>query len=457
VSHKKHKKLRTVSELFVLLVAKKTYRDFTKLYITLRKSLWLFGTRYRARGKLQKMLQTRFLLTGVSLFLAALFLTSCKSDYQASQRQNQRPGQGEARKVKTTTVAETPFGETVTANGTLAAYDQTTVSVKVPGRIRTISVDLGSVVSKGQTIAVLDSADYSLRVQQSEASLAQARARLGLAPDGTDDRVDPEQTATVRQARAVLDEARYNRDRAARLVEQGVIAKAEFDTATATFKVAEGRYQDAYEEIRNRQGVLAQRRSELALARQQLKDTAVVAPLDGIVQEKRTSVGEYLAAGAPVVNIVRMDPLRLRAEIPERESHTIHTGQDVRVTVEGDTSVFLGKIMRLSPVIAEQNRMLVVEADVRNNGKLRPGSFAHAEIVTNDAKMAVTVPNNAIVTFAGIEKVITVQNGKAVEKPITTGRRNAEFTEIVAGINVGEKIVVDPGNLQSGQAVEVVD
>ena len=386
--------------------------------------------------------------------LAALFLTSCKSDYQASQRQA-RPDAKTPRKVKTTAVAETPFGETVTANGTLAAYDQTTVSVKVPGRVRTINVDLGSVVARGQVIAVVDSEDYRLRVQQAEASLAQARARLGLAPEGTDDRVDPEKTATVRQARAVLDEARFARDRAARLVEQGVIAKAEFDSATATFKVAEGRYQDAYEEIRNRQGILAQRRSEVALARQQLKDTSVIAPLDGIVQEKKTSVGEYLAAGAPVVDIVKMDPLRLQAQIPERESRTVHTGQDVRVTVEGDESVYLGKIMRLSPVITEQNRVLMVEADVRNNGKLRPGSFAHAEIVTNDAKMAVTVPNNAIVTFAGIEKVIVVQNGKALEKPITTGRRGAEFTEIVSGISVGEKVVIDPGNLQSGQPVEV--
>lgn len=411
-----------------------------------------------ARVKLHRMSQSRILLLGVSLLLAALFLTSCKSDYQASQRQGQgRPDAKTPRKVKTTAVAETPFGETVTANGTLAAYDQTTVSVKVPGRVRTISVDLGSVVARGQVIALVDSEDYRLRVQQAEASLAQARARLGLAPDGTDDRVDPEKTATVRQARAVLDEARYNRDRAARLVEQGVIAKAEFDTATATFKVAEGKYQDAYEEIRNRQGILAQRRSELALARQQLKDTSVVAPLDGIVQEKKTSVGEYLAAGAAVVDIVKMDPLRLQAQIPERESRTVHTGQDVRVTLDGDQSVYVGKIMRLSPVIAQQNRMLMVEADVRNNGKLRPGSFVHAEIVTNDAKMAVTVPNNAIVTFAGIEKVIVVQNGKALEKPITTGRRGADFTEIVSGISVGEKVVIDPGNLQSGQPVEVVE
>src|SRR5687767_4282884 len=403
------------------------------------------------------MFEYRILLLGVSLLLAALFLTSCKSDYQASTRQGAGGDARPARKVKITPVAETPFGETVTANGTLAAYDQTTVSVKVPGRVRVITVDLGSVVRRGQTIAQVDPQDYRLRVQQAEASLAQARARLGLTPTGSDDRIDPEQTSTVRQARAVYDEARFSRDRAARLVEQGVIAKAEFDTANAAFKVAEGRYQDAYEEVRNRQGVLAQRRSELELARQQLKDTAVVAPLDGIVQEKRTSVGEYLAAGAPVVNIVRMDPLRLRAEIPERESRSVRTGQDVRVTVEGDTNVYLGRIMRLSPVIAEQNRMLIVEADVRNNGTLRPGSFAHAEIVTNDAKMAVTVPNSAIVTFAGIEKVILVQNGKALERPITTGRRGAEFTEIVSGVSVGEKVVVEPGNLQSGQAVEVLE
>ncbi|HEX6285197.1 MAG TPA: biotin/lipoyl-binding protein, partial [Pyrinomonadaceae bacterium] len=235
----------------------------------------------------------------------ALFLVSCKSDYQASQRQSPRDTRA-PRQVKTTAVAETPFGETVTANGTLAAFDQTTVSVKVPGRLRTISVDLGSVVRRGQVIAQLEPGDYSLRVQQAEASLSQARARLGLTPQGSDDRIDPENTSTVRQARAVYDEAKVARDRAASLVEQGVIAKAEFDTANAAFKVAEGRYQDAYEEVRNRQGVLAQRKSELELARQQLKDTSVVAPLDGIVQEKTASIGEYLAAGAPVVNIVRM-------------------------------------------------------------------------------------------------------------------------------------------------------
>ena len=400
---------------------------------------------------------TKITLVSLPVLLVCLFITSCKSEYPASPRQN-RPGEAQAsRQVKTARVEQTPFGEAVTVNGTLAAYDQTTASVKVPGRLRTIAVDLGSPVRRGQVIAQVESQDYNLRVQQAEAALAQARARLGLSPDGKDDRVNPEETGTVRQARAVLDEARLSRDRTAKLVEQGVVARSDFESADATYKVALSRYQDAIEEIRNRQALLAQRRSELSLARQQLADTSVYAPLDGIVQEKRASVGEYLAAGAPVVDIVKMDPLRLRAEVPERDARNVRSGQNVRVTIEGDTNIYLGQIMRLSPVIAQQSRMLMVEADVRNNGKLRPGAFAHAEIVTDDAKMAVTVPNNAIVTFAGIEKVILVQNGKALEKPVTTGRRNGEWTEIVAGVNVGDQVIVDPGNLQSGQAVEVVE
>lgn len=377
----------------------------------------------------------------------------CKSDYPASGRAASGDAKGQPRQVKTVQVAETPIGETVTVNGTLAAYDQATVGTKVAGRLQSISVDFGTVVRKGQAIAKLEPQDYQLRVQQAEASLAQARARVGLSPDGGDDRVTAEQTGTVREAKAVLDESKAKRDRAARLINQGIIPKAEMDTADADYKVAMSRYQDAVEEIRNRQGVLAQRRSELNLARQQLADTMLYAPMTGVVQEKKASVGEYLAAGAPVVDIVQIDPLRLRVDVPERESHKIHTGQSVRVTVEGDPDAYLGTVKRLSPSISQQNRVLSVEADVRNNGHLKPGAFVKAEIVTDQTSTAATVPPSAIVTFAGIEKVITIEGGKAVEKVVMTGRRGQDWVEIKSGINVGQKVIVNPGNLQSGMSV----
>src|SRR6267154_892296 len=378
---------------------------------------------------------------------------ACKSDYPASGKAASPESKGQPRQVKTVKVAEMPIGETVTVNGTLAAYDHTTLSIKVPGRLQTISIDLGSTVRKGQMIAQVEQQDYKLRVQQSEAALAQARARLGLSPDGADDRVTAEETGTVRQAKAVLEDAKSKRDRASKLVQQGVIPHAEYDTVDSEYKVALSRYQDALEEIRNRQGLLAQRRSELALATQQFADTTVYAPLDGVVQEKKASAGEYLAAGAPLVDIVRIDPLRLRVDVPERESHSIRNGQSVRVTVEGDPDSYLGYVKRLSPTISEQSRVLAVEADVRNNGRLRPGAFVKAEIVTDQTSTAVTVPNTAVVTFAGIDKVLVIENGKAVEKTVTTGRRGSDWIEIKAGVNVGQSVIVDPGNLQSGQAV----
>ncbi|MEK6285482.1 MAG: efflux RND transporter periplasmic adaptor subunit [Acidobacteriota bacterium] len=390
---------------------------------------------------------------------SAIILSSaaCKSGYPVAARNTPGSEAKEPRPVKVALVSEIQMEQAVTVTGTLAAYDQATVSAKVPGRVKSIAVDLGSVVRQGQIIAQIEQQDYQLRLQQAEAALAQARARVGLPSEGKDDRIDPEKTGTVRQAQALLDDAKLKLERAENLFQRGVLAKAQLDGAEAEHKVALSRYQDAVEEIRNRQALVVQRRSELEIARQQLADSSIHAPFDGVVQEKRASIGEYLAAGAPIVNVVRMDPLRLRAEVPERESRNVHVGLAVRVTLEGDANVYAGKIARISPTITAQNRVLIVEAEVHNNGQLRPGSYARAEIVSDDSNAVIAVPLNAIISFAGIDKVILVQDGKAVEKPITLGRRTADLAEVLSGLKAGDAVVINPGNLQSGQPVVVTE
>lgn len=365
------------------------------------------------------------------------------------------PAPAAPRRVKTVGVVKRPVERTVTALGTLAAYEQVTLRVKVPGRLQTIAVDLGDVVQPGQVVARIEPDDYRLRVQQAEAALAQARARLGLPAEDGDDRVDPEQAAVVRQARAVLEQAQLERERNLALLDQGIIARSQFDVTDAAYKVALSRYQDAVEEIHNRIGVLAQRRSELAIARQQLADTEVTAPFSGAVQERIGNVGEFLSPGAPVATILKLNPLRLRLEVPEREAHQVRINQKVRVTVEGGSRVYDGQIRRLSPALTAQNRILVIEAEVGNDGSLKPGSFARADIVAGATEEAVTVPTRAVVTFAGIDKVLTVREGKAVERPITVGRKTDEWTEIVRGVGVGEQVILDPGNLQTGQPVVI--
>jgi RND family efflux transporter MFP subunit len=391
--------------------------------------------------------------------LTAVVAAGCRDETPATAAPPTPAGEARQapRQVRVVPAAESRVARAVSASGTLAADDQVILGLQVAGRVSEIPVDLGDPVRKGQVVARLDPGDFKLRVEQAEAALHQARARLGLRPDGTDDRVDPEQTALVRQARAVLDEARLSRERAARLWEQQFIARAQLDAAVAALQVAEGRYQDAIEEVRTRQAVLAQRRSELALARQQLADAVLYAPLDGRVRERQASVGQYLGVGAPVMTVVRIHPLRLRLLVPEREAAAVRVGHRVRLTVEGDAATYTGRVARLSPAIQEQSRTLLIEAEVPNErGVIRPGAFAKADIVTDVEQRLVTVPASAIVIFAGIEKVITVHDGKTAEKRVQTGRRDGPSVQIVAGLAAGELVVVEPGNLTGGVAVEVV-
>ena len=96
-----------------------------------------------------------------------------------------------------------------------------------------------------------------------------------------------------------------------------------------------GKYQEALEEVRSRQAVHAQRLADVEIARQQIKETVIVAPFDGAIQERRASAGEFLAVSDPIVTLVRMDPLRLRVEVPERDSVELKPGQKVRLSIAG--------------------------------------------------------------------------------------------------------------------------
>ncbi|WP_437959972.1 efflux RND transporter periplasmic adaptor subunit [Sorangium sp. So ce119] len=362
----------------------------------------------------------------------------------------------DAKEVTLAPVTELVVEQTIDISGTLDADEQVTVGAKVPGRLASISVDLASAVQRDQVIAQLETRDYELRIEQAAAALAQSRAQLGLPQDGPDAELDVESTAVVREALATLKEAQANQVRARNLAKEGLMSGMDRDAAEAAAVRAETAVQSAREEVRIREATVRQRRSELRMARQQLADAVVRSPIDGVVQMRRASVGQFLAAGAPIADIVRIDPLRLRVAIPETEAAGVRAGQQVRVTVPGDTAVHAGTVARLAPAIDPQSRTLLVESDIKNPGHLRPGSLVTAQIVVT-SKPAPSVPATAIVRFAGLSKVITVEDGKAKEKQVVTGKAAGDRVEIVSGIAVGESVVARPGSLQQGQPVRVVE
>lgn len=373
----------------------------------------------------------------------------------ASSAASRNAGTAAAAEVKTITVQREPVARSVTVSGTLAAEEQVTLSFKVTGRVEELRVDLGSTVRRGDTLARLTPTDFELRLRQAEAALQQARARLGLDPSGETDAVDLDQTALVRQARASLNEAKRQRERIATFVERGISAKADLEAADAALEIADGRHQDALEEVRNRQAVLAQRQSELALARQQLDDTVLRSPIDGVVRERQVFAGEYRAAGTPVLTVVRQHPLRLQLAVPERSSTALRVGQRVMVSVEGDPETHEGRVTRVSPAITEGTRTLAIEAEVPNaDGRLRPGTFAKADVITDESP-ALIVPQSALVVFAGVEKVLVVKDGTAHEQRVRTGTRTGDRIEIVEGLTAGDSIIVSPGGLADGSPVTV--
>lgn len=393
-------------------------------------------------------------LIGVAALVA---LASCRAEPEPRAERTAPRGAGSAatpaRDVELASVIEQPLDTAVEITGTLAADEQVTAAAKVPGRVAELFVDLASPVKRGDKVAKLEPTDYVLKVQQAEAALAQAIAQLG-GPEGASGKADPESTAIVRQARATLNEAQANVVRSRTLAAEGLVTGMQRDAAEAALVRAETAVQAALEEVRLRQAQVGQRRSELSIARQQLADTVIESPIDGVVQRRSASVGEYLAAGAPIAEIVRIDPLRLRVAIPERDTGGLRAGLRVQVRVEGDTAEHAGTLARVAPALEPQSRTLLVEADIPNPGSLRPGGLVNARIVVG-SKAALTVPKGSVVTFAGLTKVFTVEKGKAVEKRVTLGQPAGERIEVLTGVKVGERVVLRPGSLQQGEAVRV--
>lgn len=397
-----------------------------------------------------------FILLAVGLTSAGCQSSDAKPRAEAP---GARPGDAAPREVRLAKVAPASFEEVIEIAGTLAADEQVTLATKVPGRLSKIEIDLASPVKQGQLIAQIETIDYEFGVQQAQAALGQARAQLGLPATGAQKRVDADATAIVRQARATLEEARANEVRLIKLAEEGLTPQADLDSARATLVRAEASLEAAREEVRLREAQVRQRESELEIARQRLADTAIHSPIDGFVQARRANRGEYLAAGAAVAEVVRVNPLRLRLAVPEREATSLRSGQAVRVRVTGQIGAAAreehsGVLARLAPGLDPQSRSLLIEADIQNPGNLRPGNFVQARIIVGERR-TLTVPRSAVVTFAGLQKVILVDEGKAVERPVTTGATQGEQIEILTGVRDGEQVVEVPGALQQGQSVVV--
>src|SRR5262249_25543129 len=195
-----------------------------------------------------------------------------------------------------------------------------------------ILADLGDRVTAGQPMVELDREKLGYNLEQQRAALARALARYG----ATDiDHLPPiEQTPDVQKAAAELVQAKQAFQRAEELHKRQLVPRQILDDADATLRAKQATYDSALQNAKNLRADIDGSNATMKLADRQLRDTYIRAPFDGYVQKRMVSLGELVKNQTPVMGVVRMDPLKVTGEIPERLAPWIKVGQPVELRVD---------------------------------------------------------------------------------------------------------------------------
>src|SRR5215831_942439 len=394
-----------------------------------------------------------FLYSVISLLV--LFGSSCVRD-TSGKSQNGKPGASASKpKVKIVPVEQRQQRRMVEAVGSLFAYDEVTVSSEAEGRVEEVLVDVGDRVGKGQSLARVSPVEFQLTVEQQQAALRQARARLGLG-ENDGELKDALQAAEVKKAAADLTDAEQKYKRAQSLRETGVIPRQQYDEAEARYKAAKANYDLAVQQVENMRASMQQTQVSVNLANKRLRDTQIRAPFAGHIKARAVTTGQYLKIQTPVMTIVNVDPLRARLSVPEKMSPWVRVGREVKLSLEA----FTGRVSRINPSVDEKNRTFEIEALVANrSAELKPGSFVKATIQSDKVDSILAIPYNAAAYLFGAYKVFVLQGKTIKEREVKLGDRLGDLVEIIEGLRADEKIAISAGGpqLKDGMEVEIAE
>jgi RND family efflux transporter MFP subunit len=365
-----------------------------------------------------------------------------------------------------------PVQRSVSVVGTLFGDEEAIISAKVPGRVVQIMKDMGDRASAGDVLAQIDKTDYELEKTSKEMDYHQSLAKLGL-KDAPPENFDLHSIPTVQRAVLQAQNAKAKFERAQKMYDQKppLMSEQDYQDLKTAYDVAKS---EADVELLTAQSVLAEARSkksEVELAAQRLADTSIKAPPPGAISnttqptgpryaiaQRLVSVGEYVKEGTPLFRLVADNPIKFRPSVPERYISDIKLDQTVAVEVNAfPDQKFTGKIARISPQVDAVNRTFQIEVLVPNpKGLLQPGAFGKGSVQTYTDPNVTFVPADSIISFAGVNKVFTVKDGKAVELNVETGIRRGNYVEITKGLS-GQVQVVAMGasKLANGVPVQV--
>lgn len=350
---------------------------------------------------------SRLILASIVILSSACSNQSSSSQEKAADKNGMKPTL-----VTVTTIKQQAVELTEDTVGTLEGLIDPTVAAEVAGRVVKVHVSPGEQVKQGQLLATIDAADFTMQRNEAQAEINRIQALL------------------ENQAKIVA------RNQA--LVDKNFIAQ----TAVDNDKAQQNVLKQQLEAAKARVGSINHNSSK----------TRVVSPVNGTVETRVVSDGDYLRVGDPIMQIISRQKLRAHLPFPEHIGAKLKPGLKVRLTTPSSSKTVETVIHELKPLIAEGSRTVDVIADVVNEPDWQPGATVNGSVVLGEESAALMIPEQSLVLRPAGEVVYVVRDGIAYQAVVKTGYKKNGQIELIDGLQPDATIVVDGAGFLTDKA-----
>jgi multidrug efflux pump subunit AcrA (membrane-fusion protein) len=401
----------------------------------------------------------RYMLVAV-MVIAGLLLLGWWPKHKLNKQVQTKANQQKAALpiVEVVTASEVPKTEELTLPGTVVPVSTTHIYARATGYLKTLNVDIGDRVHRGQLLAIIESPDLDATVQQQRSLLQVSKAAVNTA-----------------RSQLALQQATY--DRVHVLAQHGVLSQQDDDVALAAVKAARDAVQSAENNV-NAEAATVEHWTVLASYEQ------VRSPIDGTVIARNVDVGSFVsssgaaagltenttsvesssggpptggAQGGELLQIANTHSLRTFINVPEESAVNMLTGNEATLTFsELPGQQFHGKIVRSSDSLSQQTRTLLLEVQIQDpKRQLRPGMFASVQLHFNVQHPGVLISGDSVIPRAQGQFVAVVDNNIVHLQQVQVGRDLGTELYVTTGLRTGDKIVVNPtDSVQEGVHVQ---
>ncbi len=374
--------------------------------------------------------------------------------------------------VRTALVEKGEVNSFLKVTGVVEANETVRVTSEIMGQAKEVKVKNGEEVNRGDILIALGDEQIKIQVAQAQATLDSVQASSDKIKSGA-------RPQEIKQAESALLQAKMNRDsveenylRMKKLFTEKAISEQQYEQAKNQYEIADVQYQSAQEsyelviegaaeeDIKSVEAQVRQAKATLDMAKYQLKNTQITAPISGKVTSISVSSGEMISPSIPLLSIIDVSRIFVKVGISEKDISKIKEGQKVSLEIDAfPEEKFRGEVVSKGVAVDQISKTLEVKIEILQPEIDIPiGVFARGDILVKTNQNALIVPASALTRKKGGIYVYVIEEGVARQKEVVLGIIQDERVEILDGLSEEEEIVV-LGNqeLEDGLKVDVLD